>query len=424
MDFTGLYARFDEIHNDINMMQMSALDELLPLVKCAEVLAQKYDVVVTNPPYMAVSNAGAKVNDYVKKNFPDSKADLFAVFIERCGQMAKKNGYQAMITQHAWMFLSSFERMRECLLRSVDIVSLAHLGVGTFVDLNSKVVQSVSFVFQNAHVVDYTGRYDRLFEQQGLYEDNQEKEKWLISGKHKFLTRQEDFARIPGSPVAYWVSNHLLETFSNQPVGNVVIPRHGLATSDNNRFLKLWHEVCLGKTSLLTKCDFTKKWFPMNKGGSFRKWYGNLEWIINYENDGQEIKAFAVELYKSASRTIQNTQFYFLEGLTWSALTSGALSFRWTDVGAIFGSGAHCAFADDEENLLYGLALLNGKVSTLYLSIMSPTLNTNVDDIRATPLIIKGRDMVVLLVRECVNISKSDWDSYETSWDFKRNPLV
>ena len=424
VDFTGLYARFDEIHNDINMMQMSALDELLPLVKCAEVLAQKYDVVVTNPPYMAVSNAGAKVNDYVKKNFPDSKADLFAVFIERCGQMAKKNGYQAMITQHAWMFLSSFERMRECLLRSVDIVSLAHLGVGTFVDLNSKVVQSVSFVFQNAHVVDYTGRYDRLFEQQGLYEDNQEKEKWLISGKHKFLTRQEDFARIPGSPVAYWVSNHLLETFSNQPVGNVVIPRHGLATSDNNRFLKLWHEVCLGKTSLLTKCDFTKKWFPMNKGGSFRKWYGNLEWIINYENDGQEIKAFAVELYKSASRTIQNTQFYFLEGLTWSALTSGALSFRWTDVGAIFGSGAHCAFADDEENLLYGLALLNGKVSTLYLSIMSPTLNTNVDDIRATPLIIKGRDMVVLLVRECVNISKSDWDSYETSWDFKRNPLV
>jgi len=424
VDFTGLYARFDEIHNDINMMQMSALDELLPLVKCAKVLAQKYDVVVTNPPYMAVSNAGAKVNDYVKKNFPDSKADLFAVFIERCGQMAKKNGYQAMITQHAWMFLSSFERMRECLLRSVDIVSLAHLGVGTFVDLNSKVVQSVSFVFQNAHVVDYTGRYDRLFEQQGLYEDNQEKEKWLISGKHKFLTRQEDFARIPGSPVAYWVSNHLLETFSNQPVGNVVIPRHGLATSDNNRFLKLWHEVCLGKTSLLTKCDFTKKWFPMNKGGSFRKWYGNLEWIINYENDGQEIKAFAVELYKSASRTIQNTQFYFLEGLTWSALTSGALSFRWTDVGAIFGSGAHCAFADDEENLLYGLALLNGKVSTLYLSIMSPTLNTNVDDIRATPLIIKGRDMVVLLVRECVNISKSDWDSYETSWDFKRNPLV
>ena len=220
------------------------------------------------------------------------------------------------------------------------------------------------------------------------------------------------------------MSNHLLETFSNQPVGNVVIPRHGLATSDNNRFLKLWHEVCLGKTSLLTKCDFTKKWFPMNKGGSFRKWYGNLEWIINYENDGQEIKAFAVELYKSASRTIQNTQFYFLEGLTWSALTSGALSFRWTDAGAIFGSGAHCAFADDEEDLLYGLALLNGKVSTLYLSIMSPTLNTNVDDIRATPLIIKGRDMVVLLVRECVNISKSDWDSYETSWDFKRNPLL
>ena len=152
--------------------------------------------------------------------------------------------------------------------------------------------------------------------------------------------------------------------------------------------------------------------------------YGNLDWLINYENDGKEIKDYAIQLYRSSSRTIQNTQFYFREGITWSALTSGALSFRWSDNGAIFGSGAHCAFAPDSDTLIYGLALLNGKVSSAYLSIVSPTLNTNVDDIRATPYIVKDKLEVIYLAKDCITVSKSDWDSYETSWDFKRHPLV
>ena len=423
VDFAGLYARFDEIREDINMMQMSALENLLPVVKCAEVLAQKYDVVVTNPPYMGASGMNARLAQHIKDHFPDTKADLFSCFIERGFQLANVQGFVSMITMESWMFLSSFEKMRQNIVNTHTIVNMVHMPYlgkgGTSLGIN---FGTVAVIFNKCYFRDYNSQFNYIC----YYETDENGVPFAfptVNERYK-AAKATNFSKIPGSPVAYWVSNHLLETFSNQPVGNVVIPRHGLATSDNNRFLKLWHEVCLGKTSLLTKCDFTKKWFPMNKGGSFRKWYGNLEWIINYENDGQEIKAFAVELYKSASRTIQNTQFYFLEGLTWSALTSGALSFRWTDAGAIFGSGAHCAFADDEEDLLYGLALLNGKVSTLYLSIMSPTLNTNVDDIRATPLIIKGRDMVVLLVRECVNISKSDWDSYETSWDFKRNPLV
>lgn len=162
----------------------------------------------------------------------------------------------------------------------------------------------------------------------------------------------------------------------------------------------------------------------MNKGGSFRKWYGNLDWVINYEDDGREIKDYAIKLYKTSSRTIQNTQFYFKEGITWSALTSGALSFRWSDIGTIFGSGAHCAFAHDSDTLLYGLALLNGKVSSAYLSIISPTLNTNVDDIRATPYIERDKAKVVNVVKNCIAISKSNWDSYETSWDFQRHSLV
>ena len=196
VDFAGLYARFDEIRNDINMMQMSALDELLPVVKCAELLAQKYDVVVTNPPYMAVSNAGAKVNDYVKKNFPDSKADLFAVFIERCGQMAKKNGYQAMITQHAWMFLSSFEKLRTKLL-AVDIVNMAHLGARAFEEIGGEVVQTTSFVIRKSHIADYKGEYCRLIEptsQQG-------KEDMFLAGENRYAADQSNFSKIPGSPL-------------------------------------------------------------------------------------------------------------------------------------------------------------------------------------------------------------------------------
>ena len=210
VDFAGLYARFDEIRNDINMMQMSALDELLPLIKCAELLAQKYDVVVTNPPYMAVSNAGAKVNDYVKKNFPDSKADMFAVFIERCGQMAKKNGYQAMITQHAWMFLSSFEKLRTKLL-TVDIVNMAHLGARAFEEIGGEVVQTTSFVIRKSHVADYKGEYCRLVEptsQQG-------KEDMFLAGENRYVADQSNFSIIPGAPLSYWVNDNVFRCFVN-----------------------------------------------------------------------------------------------------------------------------------------------------------------------------------------------------------------
>ena len=399
------------------------------LINIGEALSQQYDVVVTNPPYMAVSNAGAKVNDYVKKNFPDSKADLFAVFIERCGQMAKRNGYQAMITQHAWMFLSSFERMRECLLRSVDIVSLAHLGVGTFVDLNSKVVQSVSFVFQNAHVVDYTGRYDRLFEQQGLYEDNQEKEKWLISGKHKFLKRQEDFARIPGSPVAYWVSDATLKAFAYPSIGQIAKPRQGMATSDNNRFLRLWYEVgnanlCLDATNEVVAEQSGKKWFPYNKGGEYRKWYGNNDFIINWAQNGQEVKALATKLYKTVTRTIKNMQFYFKPCISWSLISSGKVAFRFKSPGNLFDVAGMSCFT--ETYLLYLLGFCNTSVVNEYLAIFSPTINFQAGDIANIPVAIEVDKIedVEKVVSENIQVSKKDWDSYETSWDFKRNPLV
>lgn len=422
-DIYHLESRLEELKANIdpsNLIDQAEkkilIEDLGPLVKQAKLLVQKYEVVITNPPYMAPS---PKQKPYVKKHYPDSKSDLFAVFIEKCHLLTKQNAYQAMITMHSWMFLSSYEKLRNK-INKLDLINMAHLGARAFDEIGGEVVQTTMFVLSNIYTKDYKGIYCRLIEPTS----EKGKEELFLLKQNRYYVSQTNFSKIPGSPIAYWVSKNMYKTYSNLPIGDFIVPRHGLATSDNNRFLKLWYEVSIERTSLLIKCDFSKKWFPMNKGGSYRKWYGNLNWIINYENDGKEIKDYAIKLYKSSSRTIQNTQFYFKEGITWSALTSGALSFRWTDVGAIFGSGAHCAFASDNSTLLYGLALLNSNVSQSYLRIVSPTLNTNVDDIRATPYIEREKKVVVLIVKNCIEISKSDWDSYEISWDFIAHPLV
>ena len=382
-------------------------------------LAQKYHVVVTNPPYMAVSNGNGQLQDYVKKNFPDSKADLFAVFIERCGQLAGKNGYQAMITQHAWMFLSSFEKLR-AKLQTVDTVNMTHLGPRAFEEIGGEVVQTTSFVMRKSHIKDYKGTYCRLIEpttQQG-------KEDMFLSGENRYTAQQDNFSKIPGAPVAYWASQKAILAYQNPNMDNVAQPRHGLATSDNDRFLKLWHEIDINKGSLQNRCQKDKKWFPMSKGGSFRRWYGNLEWVINYENDGKEIKDFAISIYKCSSRTIQNTQFYFQEGLTWSALTSGGFSVRWQEKGALFGSGGYCAFVDDSLRL-YVLALLNSKVTGAFAQFVSPTLNYEVGHIKTIPVVVtEKRKYVTSCTWDNISLSRSDWDSFETSWDFTCHPLV
>ena len=390
------------------------------LINIGEALSQQYDVVVTNPPYMAVSNAGAKVNDYVKKNFPDSKADMFAVFIERCGQMTKKNGYQAMITQHAWMFLSSFERMRERLLRSVDIVTLAHLGVGTFVDLNSKVVQSVCFVFQNNHAAGYIGRYDRLFEQQGIYENNQEKEKWLISGKHKFLTKQEGFFKIPGSPVAYWASAGFVANYSKSKLGNYSDVITGMTIGDNNKYLRLWHEVNNKKVSFcasrMEEVDLSEtNWIPYSKGGPRRNWYGNYEYVVNWAQKDH---------FNRSKTTLKH--LYLKSGITWPFITSGDFSARFLPRGFLWDVAGSPCFFKDEITLKYALAALCSKSINYILKVVNPTINVQAIDIAQLPFTVDAHlaPLVVNNTERNISISAEDWDSYETSWDFKRNPLV
>ena len=424
VDFAGLYARFDEIRNDINMMQMSALDELLPLVKCAELLAQKYDVVVTNPPYMAVSNAGAKVNDYVKKNFPDSKTDMFAVFIERCGQMAKKNGYQAMITQHAWMFLSSFEKLRTKLL-TVDIVNMAHLGARAFEEIGGEVVQTTSFVIRKSHIADYKGEYCRLIEptsQQG-------KEDMFLAGKNRYAADQTNFSKISGSPVAYWISSKLMSAYGDKHLADYAAITNGLFTCNNKRFLRLWHEVEL--KSLKLNCsskeeclNSQEKWYPYNKGGEYRRWYGNQEYVVNFRGFGAEISQYRVQSGQSASFPGQN--FYFQDSLSWSLVSPTKFAIRYYPRGFVFDIAGSSVFPNSEKNLGYLLGFLASEVAFSCLKLTNPTINFQAGDVRKLPLIYDEHslDETNKMSQENITLSRKDWDSYETSWDFKRNPLV
>lgn len=427
VDFAGLYARFDEIREDINMMQKPALEELLPVVKCAEVLAQKYEVVVTNPPYMAVSNAGAKVNDYVKKNFPDSKADLFAVFIERCGQMAKKNGYQAMITQHAWMFLSSFEKLRTKLL-AVDIVNMAHLGARAFEEIGGEVVQTTSFVIRKSHIADYKGKYCRLIEptsQQG-------KEDMFLAGENRYAADQSNFSKIPGSPVAYWVSEQILLPYATavKLLGDIAAPCAGLATGDNTIFQRNWFEISFPNIGFNVSCveetlHRTEKWYPCNSGGDFRKWSTDDIIVVNWQNDGAEIKQFRNAAGKLAARP-QNTKWYFKEGLTWNKLSSSRFAVKYKCSGYVFDDTSRSAFPNNPYYLKYIIGLLCSNITFEYLKVLNPTMSfTNGDLIRIPVRFEEQQDAQISeLVERNIAISKTDWDSYETSWDFKRNPLV
>lgn len=422
VDFEALYNRFDEIWDDAeySMHHDAIFKQLLPLVRVAETMAQKYHVVCTNPPYMGGGSMNDKLTVYVKNHYPDSKADLFAVFMEKCTDYSCHDGYIAMITMQSWMFLSSFEKLRKKMLLQTT-VNMAHLGARAFDEISGEVVQTTAFVNQKKNINGYLSTYIRLTEPNS---ENAKKESFLKK-KDRYVSIADNFSVIPGSPIAYWASPAALALYNNEPLDNLAKPRHGLATSDNNRFLKLWFEVDYYKTSLKSKPDFSKKWYPMNKGGSFRRWYGNLEWLINYENDGKELKDYAISIYKCSTRTIQNTQFYFKQSLTWSALSSGKFSVRWSSSGALFGSGGYSAFCD--ENIeKYILALLNGKITSKFISFVSPTLNYEVGHIKTIPVVVKAasKNEIDILVDECIDLSKTDWDSFETSWNFEEHPFI
>ena len=401
-------------------------EQLNRLIDIGETMARKYWVTCTNPPYANTGSLGAKVNSFVKKNYQDSKADLYSVFIERCAQMIVHGGYQAMITQHSWMFLTSFQKLREKMMHT-DTISMAHLGARAFEEIGGEVVQTTAFVRRNSSISDYYGTYCRLVEpstQQG-------KADLYLSGTKCYVARQADFVKIPGMPVAYWLSNIYFELFSKLPtLSNSVDFCKGLATMDNERFLRLWEEVnwknaCVTAIDAAEGKESKKRWFAYNKGGTFRRWYGNRDYMINWFDDGKELKDNVVKCYGGGSYTkeVRNEEKYFCEGITWSTLASGLISIRYSPKGCIFDSKGSMGFAKGGQNIYALTAFLNSCVAQKFLEVLSPTLDYNIGGLNNLPF-VDVPDNAIETCKECIRDSAYDWDSFETSWDFKKHPLL
>lgn len=395
-------------------------DDIRALVNQAKLLSQKYDVVVTNPPYMPVSNSSASLQNFVKKNYPDSKTDMFAVFIERVAQLTKPNRYSAMITMHSWMFLSSYEKLRSKILET-DTVNMAHLGARAFEEIGGEVVQTTAWIERKTDLKQFKATYKRLVDENS---QTAKEQAFLNKNDNAYNITKTNFSKIPGSPIAYWVSGNLLASFTNgNRLGNIADSKQGIATADNNKYLRLWYEVSVENVKFDAKTHeeaslCSEKWYPYNKGGEFRKWYGNNDFVVNWYRDGKDLR-------NDRKAVLRNRPFYFKPCFSWSLVTSSVAAFRYKPMGHIFDVAGMSCFS--QTNLLYLLALCNTKVVMKILEIIAPTINYQCGDIANIPVIVTAKDSkqnIEKRVESCINISRKDWDSFETSWDFKRNPLV
>ena len=405
---------FNEDELDINIEEDLELIESLIVQHIA--LTNKYEAVVTNPPYMGGKGFSPKLKAYVEKNYKDTKSDLFAVFIERCNEFTKKNCYTSMITMQSWMFLSSFENLRKNIIEKTEIKTLNHLGARAFSEIGGEVVSTVAWVSQKKSPKN-DGTYLRLVD----YNNADLKEEEFFNKANYFQAKQKDFEKIPGSPIAYWVSDKIREIFEKKLIGNLFPVKKGADTGNNDLFLKMWHEVNIRKSGLTlgieeAKKKFTGKWVPYNKGGEFRKWYGNLEYFINWENDGYDLK--------NSKANLRSPQLYFRDGITWNALSSSKTSAR-KSANSIFDSAGSSMFPQKEE-IGYYLAFMNSKIVDYLLKILNPTLNYGAGTISNLPDadIKKHKEIIKNKSQQNISISKEEWDSRETSWDFERLSLI
>ncbi len=398
---------------------------LRKLVRVAQYLEQKYDAVVTNPPYMGASGMEAKLSKYVKNNFPDSKSDMSTVMMERALEMSKKLGYVSMINIPVWMTLKSYAKMRNMLLNNITIENLVHFGRGVF----GSDFGTTAFVLKKNFTEGYNSTFRKLYLKQGAVSTLSEKERLYLSDIGYYIVNQSKFKEIDGSPIAYALNENIINAFQNErKVADIGTTRLGMTTADNNRFTRLWSEVVFDKLITNATCKedvikYRKKWVPYNKGGQYRKWYGNNDVIVNWENDGYEIKNFADDRGHIRS-TVPNTEYYFKKCITWSKVTAGSIAFRYKTNGSIFDVAGASLFADGK-NLLYLQGFLNSKVALSILNVLSPTLNYEGSHIAALPVKFDcNKNKVIELVRNNIRISKDDWDSAENSWDFQRYPLL
>ena len=401
-------------------------EQLLTLIDITETMGRKYDVVVTNPPYAGTAKLSDKLNGKVKLDYPNSKSDLSTVCMERAIAMLKKHGYMTMINIPVWMFLSSYAKMREDIVNHNTLVNMLHCGRGIF----GSDFGTTAFVIGKSFIDNYNGLYFRLFKSQSAVDPLEVKEKLFLDQKGRFVAKQNDFLRIPGTPIAYWLGENLISAFSNSSINNIGAAKQGLATGDNERFLRFWEEVSFSNIgfnaqtraeSVQTGC----KWFPCNKGGAFRKWYGNNDYVVNWFNDGQEIRNFKGENGKLKSRP-QNMDYYFREGITWSTLSIGQLSMRVSPRGHLFETKGSVIFFNDPSLSKYVLGLVNSKVVNELLKVLCPTVDFHEGPISKLPVILNTtvKSQVDNIVEQNIYISKTDWDSFESSWGFQRHPLI
>ena len=403
-----------------------AMEKLIPLLEQAKLLSGKYDVVVTNPPYL--NKMDRSLRNYARSNYEEYSKDLFSMFIYRNTQFCKKHGYCALMTPFVWMFIKAYQKLRKFIVSEKSISSLIQLEYSAF---SEATVPICTFVLFNSDT-DYNGIYIKLSEFTGGMEVQRKKVLEAIKNpevEYLYLSKKNKFLRIPGNPIAYWVSENVINTFSRgKELSSFAEVKQGLATADNKRFLRLWHEVDINRCGFgFEDSEYAKKsgkkWFPYNKGGDFRKWYGNHEYLVDWENDGFEIKNLKDSRGKLRSRP-QNTKYYFKRSLSWSKISSGKIAFRFFPSGFIF-DVAGCSIFTEEDNC-YLLGLLNSKVCEYILGFISPTLNYEVGHIASLPIIFSGDyyEEIRRLVEENIKLAKLDWDASDTSWNFTVHPLL
>lgn len=408
------------------------LDLLPKLIKQAEIMNERYDVLVTNPPYMGSGNMNTILSNFLKKEYPDSKADLFACFME-LDYFLKHGGFYASINQHSWMFLSSFEKLREKIIKNKSISTMLHLGPRAFEEIGGEVVQSTAFVLRNVHIPKSSALFIRLVDERTA----KEKKEKLIQAVHDFdiscrySFNQENFNKIPESPIAYWITPKGISAFKKGILfKKLAKPKAGLATGNNNIFQRLWYEVDLNKIGFnyndISETQESKhRWFPCNSGGEYRKWSTNDEYIVDWENNGKRIKEYRNESGKLAGRP-QNTQYYFKKGLTWNKLSNANFSVKLKREGFVFDDTSRSAFIDQEEKLYYLIGFLCSKICFEYLKMLNPTMSFTNGDLERIPIVYSSiyAEKIDEIVKENILISKIDWDSFETSWGFDKHPLL
>ena len=426
-ELTELKNKAEEIENSFydnffdKARQSGIATEFIPLIEQAIILAQKYEVVATNPPYL--NKFDKTLKKFVNDNYSEYKADLFSVFMVRNFYFCKENGYSGFMTPNVWMFIKSYENLRNLIINQKNIAVLVQMAKGAF--FKDATVDICSFVLENRKNAD-KGLFIRLEDFKGGMEVQKQKVLEALVDKncgYFYETDQSNFSKIPGSPVAYWASEQMIKAFEGFLLGDYGYSKQGFATGDNNTFLRLWQEVDMtkigfGMENREAANQSRKKWFPCNKGGSFRRWYGNNNYLANWQDDGKEMTEFK-------GSVIRNPQYYFKQGITWSSLTSGKLSMRYSPKGFLFESKGSVCFMKNEDNLWYILGLMNTEIASNMLLVLSPTLDYHEGPISRVPIIISHpKEQIEKNVKQNVKICKNDWDSYETSWDFKKNPLV